>query len=69
MSQSPLNEQIRMARESAGLTVSEVARRASTSRAAIYAYENGDVSPSIETAQRILAASGSALVVQSPGTS
>ncbi|MGV8846077.1 helix-turn-helix domain-containing protein [Tessaracoccus sp.] len=64
MSQPPLNEQIRSARTSAGLSVSEVARRARTSRAAVHAYETGEVSPSLETAQRVLAASGCTLTVQ-----
>lgn len=60
---SPLSVQLRQAREAAGLTVTEVARRAGTSRATIYAYESGRVSPSLETAQRVLAASGHDLIV------
>ena len=60
----PLNEQIRAARKTAGLTISEVARRAGTSRAAIHSYETGGVSPSLDTAQRVLATIGCALVVQ-----
>jgi predicted transcriptional regulator len=60
---TPLSAQLRAARVDAGLSVSEVARRAHTSRAAIYAYESGAISPSLDTAQRVLAASGSELVV------
>jgi len=59
----PLNEQLRAARLRVGLSVAEVARRANTSRAAIHAYESGTVSPSLDTAQRILAAMGYALTV------
>jgi len=65
MPQPPLNQQMKVARQHAGLSVSEVARRAGTSRAAIYSYENGKTSPSLDTAQRVLAASGSVLVVKS----
>lgn len=59
----PLNEQIRQARESCGLSVTELARRAGTSRAAIYSYESGTISPSLDTAQRVLACLGSSIVV------
>ena len=55
---APLSDRLRAAREAAGLSVSEVARRARTSRAAIYACEPGETSPSLDTAQRVLAASG-----------
>lgn len=63
MLRTPLSEQLRTAREEARLSVSELARRAKTSRAAIYAYESGEVSPSLQTAQRVLAAAGYELVV------
>lgn len=63
MPRPPLNEQLRAARQQAGLNVSEAARRAHTSRATIYAYESGEVSPSLETAQRVLAVSGHELLV------
>lgn len=70
MLRAPLSEQLRTAREKAGLSVSEVARRARTSRSAIHAYESGEVSPSLATAQRVLAAAGHELVVVPavPGT-
>lgn len=60
---APLNEQLRAARKAAGLSITEVARRAGTSRAAIHSYETGGVSPSIKTAQRVLAACGHVLTV------
>lgn len=63
MSQPPLNQQLREARRTAGLSISELARRSGTSRAAIHAYEAGTVSPSLETTQRILAAMGYTLTV------
>ena len=49
---------IRMARHQAGMTQSELAKRAQTSQAAISAYESGRRSPSVETLCRILAAAG-----------
>ena len=61
----PLNEQIKQARERVGLSVTELAKQAGTSRAAIYGYESGAISPSLETAQRILACTGSRIVVTS----
>ena len=50
------------AREDAGLTQSEVARRAGTSRTTLSAYERGRKSPTLQTAARVLAVSGFALV-------
>jgi transcriptional regulator with XRE-family HTH domain len=47
-----------MARRQAGLTQHELANRASTSQAAISAYESGGRSPSVDTLCRILAAAG-----------
>lgn len=49
---------IRIARRQAGLTQTELAQRASTSQAAISAYESGRRSPSVETLARILGAAG-----------
>jgi transcriptional regulator with XRE-family HTH domain len=49
---------IRMARREAGLTQAELAARASTSQAAISAYESGRRSPSVETLARVLLAAG-----------
>ena len=66
VSPPPLNEQLRAARVAAGLSIAEVARRSKTSRAAIHTYENGTVSPSLATAQRVLAAMGCTLTVAQP---
>ena len=49
---------IRMARRRAGLTQAELAARASTSQAAISAYESGRRSPSVDTLARVLLAAG-----------
>ena len=49
---------IRTARERAGLSKRELARRAGTSPAAIVAYESGERDPSVRTLARILAATG-----------
>lgn len=49
---------IRRARRSAGLSQSELARRARTSQAAVSAYESGRRSPSVETLTRLLTAAG-----------
>jgi len=49
---------IRIARESAGLSKRELARRAHTSPAAIVAYESQRQDPSWRTLQRILQAAG-----------
>ncbi len=50
----PLGDQMRLARQHSGISVTEAARRSHTSRSAIYSYESGAISPSLETAQRIL---------------
>jgi len=63
MPQPPLNEQLRAARLAIGLSIAEVARRSHTSRAAITTYENGTVSPSLDTAQRVLATMGYTLSI------
>ena len=49
---------IREARERAGLSKRELARRAHTSPAAIVLYEQGTRDPTVETLGRILAAAG-----------
>jgi len=51
-------EVIERARVEAGLTQSELARRAGTSQSAISAYESGKKSPSTSTLERLLAAAG-----------
>jgi transcriptional regulator with XRE-family HTH domain len=45
-------------RRRAGITQSELARRASTSRPTLSAYEHGRKSPTLDTAQRLLAQAG-----------
>lgn len=57
------------AREEAGLSVAEAARRAGTSRAAIHSYENGTVSPTLATALRVLAVYGHELTLVKRPTS
>lgn len=54
---------LREARQRAGLTQAELARRAGTSQATISAYEHGRKEPSVETLGRLLAASGARLTV------
>ena len=49
---------IRTAREAAGLSKRELARRAGTSPAAIVAYESGAREPTLPTLARILRAAG-----------
>ncbi len=49
---------IREARLRAGLTQAELAGRASTSQPAIARYERGDVSPRVDTLDRIVCACG-----------
>ncbi len=51
------------ARAGAGLSVSELARRAGTSRPTVSAYEHGRVSPTLDTLERLLAATGNHLTV------
>jgi len=55
---------IRATRERAGITQGELARRAGTSRPTVSAYEAGRKSPSLATAQRLLAALGAHLVAE-----
>ena len=58
LSDTPIAEALRLAREKAGLSVSMMARRAQTSRAAIHAYETGTREPNVTTALRLLQACG-----------
>jgi uncharacterized protein len=51
-------EVIRRAREAAGLSKRELARRAGTSAAAIVAYETGEREPSFRTLRRLVRAAG-----------
>jgi transcriptional regulator with XRE-family HTH domain len=51
------------AREAAGLSKTALAERARTSRSTLSAYEHGRVSPTLDTAERILAAAGHRLTV------
>lgn len=55
---------IATAREQAGLSRAELARRAGTSRPTLSAYEHGRVSPNLQTLERILAATGNHLVTK-----
>jgi transcriptional regulator with XRE-family HTH domain len=54
-------ELIREARQSAGLTMSELAERAGTSKPTVSRYENGLVDPGTETLNRLLHACGQEL--------
>jgi transcriptional regulator with XRE-family HTH domain len=56
--------ELRHARERAGLSQAELARRAGTSQTAISAYEGGHKAPSVTTLERLLAATGSRLTVE-----
>lgn len=49
---------IKKARDEAGMTQSELARRAGTSQANIAKYETGRMSPSVSTLERVLHAAG-----------
>lgn len=57
-------EALRGARERAGLSLRELARRAGTSHATLLAYEKGRKSPGNATFERILAACGYAVIYQ-----
>lgn len=52
---------IREARSAAGLTQTELARRAGTSQPAVVRYETGETSPSVATLERLLRAAGQRL--------
>jgi len=61
---------LRRARAQAGLSQTELARRAGTSQATISAYESARKVPSVATLDRLLTATGSRLTVEpaaSPG--
>lgn len=51
------------ARVGAGMSVAELARRAGTSRPTVSAYEHGRVSPTLDTLERLIAATGNHLTV------
>jgi len=55
---------IREARERAGLTQAELAARAGTSQATLSAYEHGRKRPSLDTLERLLAATGARLAIE-----
>jgi transcriptional regulator with XRE-family HTH domain len=57
--------ELRSARRAAGLTQVELARRAGTSQPTLSAYETGSKSPSLNTFDRLLAASGARVAVAS----
>jgi transcriptional regulator with XRE-family HTH domain len=63
LSDTPIAEALRQARQQAGLSVSTLARSAQTSRAAIHAYETGTREPNVATALRLLQACGYTLGV------
>ncbi|GAA0626476.1 hypothetical protein GCM10009547_32430 [Sporichthya brevicatena] len=50
--------QLKRARARAGLSLRELAERAGTSHSTLAAYEQGRVTPNVETADRILRAAG-----------
>jgi uncharacterized protein len=54
---------IRRVRAAAGLTQTELARRVGTRQSAISAYERGKREPSVSTLERIVAAAGSSLIL------
>jgi transcriptional regulator with XRE-family HTH domain len=55
---------LRGAREAAGLSLRELARRAGTSHATLLAYENATKVPTVATFMRVLESSGYAVDVQ-----
>ncbi len=55
---------IRIARERAGISKRELARRAGTSPAAIVRYESGQTSPTVGTLNRILEVAGWRIAVE-----
>jgi transcriptional regulator with XRE-family HTH domain len=59
---------IRRTRESRGLSQQRLALRAATDQAAISRIERGEVSPSVETVERLLAAMGEQLHLDSAPT-
>lgn len=59
-------ELLKMVRRKAGLTQSELARRAETSQAMVARYETGAASPTVRTLARLLRAAGHELVLAGP---
>jgi transcriptional regulator with XRE-family HTH domain len=59
---------VRRIREAAGMTQSELAADAGTSRTTISAYENGRKSPTVDTLQRLAAVAGVVVRVDAPIT-
>lgn len=57
------SELVRNAREAAGMSQRELARRAGTSQAAVARYEAGRTSPAVKTLQRLLHACGRGLTL------
>jgi uncharacterized protein len=55
-------------RREAGLTQTELARRAETSQAMVARYETGAASPTVRTRARLLHAAGYSLVLSGPST-
>ena len=55
--------QLKQVREQAGLTITEVAHRAGTSRATLSAYEHGHKSPTTDTLERLLIALDAQLTI------
>ena len=56
-------ELLAQARRASGLTTQDIAERAGTSRPTVSSYEHGHKSPTLRTAQRLLAAAGHELDV------
>src|SRR5665811_2599347 len=54
----PIGEMVQRARRRRGLSQTTLALRAGTDQAAVSRIERGDISPSVETAERLLAAMG-----------
>jgi transcriptional regulator with XRE-family HTH domain len=61
---STMSSTLRRAREAAGLSLRELARRAGTSHATLRAYEQGQKMPTVATFLRVLDASGFAVDFQ-----
>ncbi|NLT07717.1 MAG: helix-turn-helix transcriptional regulator [Solirubrobacterales bacterium] len=60
----PVGQMVREARQRHGLTQQRLARRCATSQRHIGRIERGEVSPSVETLERLLRAMGERLVVE-----
>jgi len=58
------NDLVLRARMAAGMSQAELASRAGTSRPTLSAYEHGQKSPTLSTAQRIIEAAGFELILQ-----